>query len=131
MSGRSVTRVDGECRIILSTVTLIRTQNRPATWGSVTRLALTALAVLAVVSLVFWFLVDDESSVSDSGIWTWSNDDFYQWLALSVASAGLLVVAAGVLTRRWWATAAVTAGCLLALLSGLAVFIGYAAFHSA
>jgi len=96
-----------------------------------TQLALAALAVQALASVVIWQLVNDRSSVSGSGIWSWSNSDFSQWRTLSVASAGFVVGATGALTRRWWSSSAVAAGCLLALLSGFAIFIGYAAFHSA
>ena len=112
-------------------MTLLRPSARRRKWSSVTRFALAALAAQALVSLVIWQLVNDRSSVSDSGIWSWSNSDFYQWRSGSIASAGCLVVAAGAVTRRWWAATAVAAGCLLALLSGFVIFIGYAAFHSA
>ncbi|QBX54205.1 hypothetical protein EXE58_01095 [Nocardioides seonyuensis] len=86
-----------------------------------------AFAAQASVSVVAWFLINDRSRAR--GIWVTS--DFIEWATLSALWAVMLVVFAGLALRRWLATSAVAAGCFLAGMSGLAVFVAWAVFNSA
>ena len=91
------------------------------------RLVPAAFAVQATASLVAWFLVNDTSR----GRGVWANGDFEQWGALSAICAAMLVMFSGLALRRWLAACAVAAGCLLAGMSGLAVFVTWAVLKSA
>jgi hypothetical protein len=95
----------------------------PAWW----RLAGAAFAAQVSVSLVGWFLVDDRSR----GRSVWMTSDVKQWATLSAVCAAVLVVFAGLAQRRWLAASMVAAGCFLAGMSGLTVFVAWAVFNSA
>lgn len=104
----------------------LRTRARHPSWAWAGRLVLAAFVAQALASLVVWFLVNDRSRQG-----AWSNTDFEQWAALSIACAVFLAVLGGTGMRRWAVAWAVAAGCLLAMASGWAVFIGYAVVNSA
>lgn len=91
------------------------------------QLLLAAFAVQASVSLVAWFLVNDRSR----GRGVWVTSDFTEWATLSAFCAALLVALAGLIRRRWLAASAVAAGCAVAGMLGLAVFVAWAVFNSA
>ena len=91
------------------------------------RLAATAFAVQAAASLVAWFLVNDRSR----GRGVWMTSDLNEWATLTAFGAAMLVVFSGLALRRWLAASAVAAGCCLAGMSGLAVFVAWAVFNSA
>jgi hypothetical protein len=86
-----------------------------------------AFAAQASASLVAWFLVNDRSR----GRGVFYNSDFREWATLSVLCTALLIALSGLVLRRWLATLAVSAGCLLAGISGIAVFVAWAVFNSA
>ena len=86
-----------------------------------------AFVVQATASLVAWFLVDDRSR----GRGVWANGDVEQWATLSAICAAMLVMFSGLALRRWLAAWVVAAGCLLAGVSGLAVFVAWAVLKSA
>lgn len=111
---------------------MIRRMSSPAppttrSWLRAPRLVTTAFAIQALASLVAWFVVNDRSR--GSGVW--SNTDFREWAALSSDVATTLVVLSMLVVRRWHAMLAVSTGCALAGLLGLAIFIGWAVFNSA
>ena len=85
-----------------------------------------AFVVQALVCLLTWFLVDERPDLP-----ALSNNDFEKWLRASFLSAALLAVLGGVALRRWWAVAAVAAGCLIAVSSACAVFVAYIVLNSA
>jgi peptidoglycan biosynthesis protein MviN/MurJ (putative lipid II flippase) len=89
------------------------------------RAALLGLAVQAIGALAVWVVVDDQTGR------TWSNSDFEEWLRISIATAAMLAVLGGGLTRRGATGVAVLMGCLLATALGCAVFVGYAVMNSA
>jgi hypothetical protein len=91
------------------------------------RVVLAAFAIQAAICLVVWFVVNDMSR----GRGVWYNKDFNEWLMLSIVSALILVVFAGLTLRFRRLVVSVAAGCLLALTSSVAVFFGWAVFHSA
>lgn len=96
-------------------------------WSSTPRLVLAAFAVQTSASLVVWFSINDRSS----GRGVWMNSDFEEWATLTAICAALLIALSGLVLRRWLATSAVAAGCVLAGMLGLAIFVGWAVFNSA
>lgn len=102
----------------------LQTAPRPS-WLRVRRLVPAAFVVQGMVSLLVWFLVDDTREGA------WSNTDFREWATLSALCATLLVVLHGLAVHRGSAALAVAVGCLLAVISGCAIFVGYAVLNSA
>lgn len=89
------------------------------------RLVPAAFVAQTVASLIVWFLVGDRFREG-----AWLNTDFGQWVALSTLFAAVVAVTCGVVMRRPLAAWAVVAGCVLAVISGCALFVGYAVFNS-
>ncbi|WP_210503973.1 hypothetical protein [Nocardioides xinjiangensis] len=90
-------------------------------------LILGAFAIQAVASLAVWFVVNDMSR----GTGVFYNEDFSESVRLSVVCSVFIVVIAGLLLRRGLVVVAVVVGCHSALLSGFAIFVGWAVFNSA
>lgn len=100
---------------------------RTSAWVRARRLLPAAFATQALTSLIAWFLVNDVSR----GRGVWFASDFSEWVTLSALCAAFLIALSGFAVRRWLATLAVAAGCLLAGMSGFAVFVAWAVRNSA
>ncbi len=103
-------------------------QTDPLTRAPLTvgRVVPVAFVTQALVSLVVWFGVDDRPDMP-----ALSNNDVERWFVVSLLSAALLATLGGVALRRLWVVAAVAGGCLLAVISACAVYVGYVVFNSA
>lgn len=91
------------------------------------RLASGGFAIQALVSLVVWFVVNDMSR----GRGVVYNEDFGEWVGLSLASSVVLLVLVGLGLRRRLAVLAVAVGCGLAVTAGIAVLVGWVLLGSA
>jgi hypothetical protein len=111
----------GHTLVPMSRQVTTRTEARPSL------LLLGAFAIQALASLAVWFVVNDMSR----GTGTFYNKDFSEWVRLSVVCSVFIVVVAGSVLRRLLVVVAVAVGCLLALMSGFAIFVGWAVFNSA
>ncbi len=90
-------------------------------------LILGAFAIQALASLAVWFVVNDMSR----GRGVFYTKDFNEWAGLSVVCSILIVATAGSVLRRRLVVVPVGVGCLLGLMSGYAIFVGWAVFNSA
>lgn len=90
-------------------------------------LVLRAFAIQALASLAAWFVVNDMSRRTGA----FYNKDLGEWAMLSAVCSVFITVVAGSVLRRRPVVLTVAVGCLLALMSGFAVFVGWAVLNSA
>lgn len=84
-----------------------------------------AFGIQALASLAVWFVVNDMSR----GTGVFYNKDFGEWARLSIVCSVFIVGTAGSILRRRLVVVAVAVGCLLALMFGFAIFVGWAVFN--